>query len=74
MDKMMCGNDKCSKVLDTSMEIEFSRKINQFYCSPDCARDSYFDYMDSVNVDVNDQELLDSENVKVVNGNFIYID
>lgn len=47
--KLKCK--KCGMVLNTSMEVEYSRWVNEFFCSPDCALDYYFNYMDSAPVD-----------------------
>ena len=33
------------------MEVEHSAWINEFFCSPDCAQDKYFEYMESTPVD-----------------------
>ena len=33
------------------MEIEYSPWINEFFCSPDCATDRYFNYMESRPID-----------------------
>lgn len=72
MDKICCNT--CWKELNTSMEIEYSREVNEFFCSPDCARDRYFDLMQSVNVDLKDKDFLENENVKVIKGNLVFID
>ncbi|ARF70726.1 hypothetical protein B7C51_24960 (plasmid) [Paenibacillus larvae subsp. pulvifaciens] len=37
----------CEKELSPDMDIEFSEFLNDFFCSPDCAQDFYFDYMGS---------------------------
>ena len=42
---MKCDN--CKKELTESMELEHSEEKNEVYCSPDCARDRYFDHMRS---------------------------
>lgn len=45
---MMC---RCGKILMSDMEIEYSAHLSEFFCSPDCATDRYFDYMASTPVD-----------------------
>ena len=49
MNKIRCA--KCGKELKSDMEIEYSEWINEFFCSPDCAMDRYFEYMQSCCVD-----------------------
>ena len=39
--------DNCGKKLTNKMEIEYSSWLCELYCSPDCAEDRYFDYMES---------------------------
>lgn len=56
---------RCGKELNTEMEIEYSQRINEFFCSPDCALDRYFNYMQSSCVDVT-QPL--PEDVQIVDG------
>ena len=70
MDKICCNT--CQKVLNTSMEIEYSREVNEFFCSPDCARDRYFDIMQSLSVDLKDKIFLKNENVKVINDILVF--
>jgi hypothetical protein len=33
------------------MEVEHSAWLNEFFCSPSCAQDRYFEYMESTPVD-----------------------
>jgi len=47
------------------MEVEYSQWINEFFCSPDCATNRYFNYMESTPLDF-DNTL--PEGVIVVNG------
>ena len=42
---------RCGKALKANMEIEYSLWVNEFFCSPDCATDRYFEYMESTPVD-----------------------
>jgi hypothetical protein len=42
---------KCGKTLTPKMEVEYSQQINEFFCSPECAADRYFEYMSSCCVD-----------------------
>jgi hypothetical protein len=44
-EKMICYN--CKKTLKEGMEIEYSEQIGEYFCSPDCATNVYFDYMGS---------------------------
>lgn len=46
---VMCKN--CDKELTTGMEVEYSERTNEYFCSPNCARDRYFDYMLSRPID-----------------------
>lgn len=39
---------QCGKIITAKCEIEYSQEICEFFCSPDCAKDRYFDYMGSV--------------------------
>ena len=39
--------DRCRKALTRKMEIEYSGFLGEYYCSPDCATDRYFEYLDS---------------------------
>jgi hypothetical protein len=59
---------RCGKVLTDKMEVEYSRRLSEFFCSPDCAADAYFEYMESVPVDFT-QELPDG--IKVVDGKLL---
>lgn len=45
MRKMYCS--RCNKELKANMEIEYSGELGEFFCSPDCAMDRYFEYMES---------------------------
>ena len=56
---------KCGKTLTDKMEVEYSSWINEFFCSPECATDRYFDFMHSTPVDFS-QPL--PENVIVIDG------
>ena len=57
---------RCGKPLTSKMEVEYSDYINEFFCSPDCATDRYFDYMLSGPVDFSQDKL--PLGVIVVNG------
>lgn len=46
---MKCAN--CEKELTSKMEIEYSAHITEYYCSPDCATDRYFNYLESTSID-----------------------
>ena len=46
---MRCAN--CEKELTTKMEVEYSAWLTEYYCSPKCATDRYFNYMESTPVD-----------------------
>ncbi|KKN67128.1 hypothetical protein LCGC14_0464750 [marine sediment metagenome] len=35
---------RCEKILSKKDEIEKSDHYGEFYCSPDCATDAYFEY------------------------------
>ena len=59
---------KCGKSLTVHMKVEYSRHLNEFFCSPDCATDRYFEYMESCCVDM-EQPL--PENVEIDNNGFL---
>jgi hypothetical protein len=42
---------KCGKKLKSSMEVEYSQHLTEYFCSPECATDRYFEYMGSCCVD-----------------------
>lgn len=44
-------NCRCGKPIKSGMEVEHSAWLNEFFCSPNCAQDRYFDYMESTPVD-----------------------
>lgn len=46
---MKCAN--CEKILTSTMEIEYSAWLTEYFCSPKCATDKYFNYMESTPVD-----------------------
>ena len=48
--KVKCGN--CEKELKSTMEVEYSRHLSEFFCSSECATDRYFSYMESTCVDM----------------------
>ncbi len=65
----------CGKILRTHMEIEWSKELNEFYCSPDCATTRYFDYLDSRQLEPdNFEEIQQYTNVLVKNGKYYYYD
>ncbi|MCL9969576.1 hypothetical protein MX569_03100 [Anoxybacillus kestanbolensis] len=68
--KVLCGN--CNKEIDVSMEIEYSDQINEFFCSPDCATNRYFEYMGSSFFDVTDKGNLEKENIKIIKGKLYF--
>lgn len=49
MELIKCGS--CDKPITNKTEVEYSLEINEFYCNPDCAKDKYFDYMQSRPID-----------------------
>ena len=48
-----CGN--CKENLITDMEIEYSKVTGEYFCSPDCATEYYFEYMESSPVCIDDR-------------------
>lgn len=42
---------RCGKELKSEMEVEYSRWLNELFCSSACAKDRYFEYMESTPVD-----------------------
>jgi len=46
---ILCG--QCKVVLVKGMEVEYSKWLTEFYCSPSCAEAKYFEYLDSSPVD-----------------------
>jgi hypothetical protein len=65
MEQIYCSN--CKVPLTGYHEIEYSLENNEFYCSPRCAQDAYFAYMQSIAVILNDKG-----KTTEVDGNFIY--
>lgn len=49
-DKVICT--QCHKDLIKTMEIEYSEYLSAYFCDPDCARDHYFEYMQSGPLDI----------------------
>lgn len=45
MDAVRCGN--CGKEITSDMEVEFSEYLTEFFCNPDCAKQEYFEQMQS---------------------------
>ncbi|MEC1177287.1 hypothetical protein P9B03_02225 [Metasolibacillus meyeri] len=43
MDVIRCHNDICKKELDEGMQIEYSVEYGEYYCSLECAIESYVD-------------------------------
>lgn len=64
---MKCGN--CDDVLTDQMEIEYSAWLTEYFCSPKCATDKYFNYMESASVDFENLPV----DVGVVDGKFLYL-
>ncbi len=62
---------RCGKELKSNMEVEYSRHLTEFFCSPDCATDRYFEYMESCCVDM-EQPL--PEDVEINNDGFLVKD
>lgn len=46
---MICAN--CKKILTDKMEVEYSAHLTEYFCSPECATDKYFDYLESTPLD-----------------------
>ena len=44
-------NCRCGKPIKSGMEVEHSAWLNEFFCSPECAEDRYFECMESTPVD-----------------------
>lgn len=42
----------CHKELTKDMEVEYSNWLTAYYCCPDCAMSAYFEYCDSIPVDM----------------------
>ncbi len=45
MNDMKCK--RCKKILTKDMELEYSQHCTELFCSPDCAMDYYFNYLES---------------------------
>lgn len=59
----------CNKELTVKMEIEYSRNLGDYFCSPNCAMHYYFEYMQSTPFDVEDRkDELAKRRIKVING------
>ena len=49
MSVIKCAN--CHKDITAEMEAEYSGWLTEYYCSTECAKDRYFNQMESVPVD-----------------------
>jgi len=67
IEKLKCYS--CNKELTNETQIEYSNWLKEYFCNPDCAADSYFNYMESYpfNLDINKDELKE-RGIKLVNG------
>lgn len=50
---MICKN--CDVELTDKMELEYSQTASEIFCSPDCAKNFYFEYMGSSPIDITDK-------------------
>lgn len=58
---LYCG--QCEKVLTKDMEVEYSREIGEYFCSPDCATTRYYDYMSSSPLE---SDVFDEYDIKIL--------
>ncbi|MGG3012268.1 hypothetical protein ABEO98_22640 [Brevibacillus parabrevis] len=72
MEALKCRS--CKKDLTMEMEIEYSQFITEFFCGPDCATNHYFDYMQSTPVDLEDAEVLNDHEIKIVDGKLVIVE
>lgn len=42
---------RCGKVIKVGMEAEHSTRMSETFCSPECATDAYFNYLESAPID-----------------------
>jgi len=61
---------RCQTPLKASMEVEYSRFLNEFYCSFACAVDRYFEYMESTCVDIDNTM---PEKTEINNEGFLFV-
>lgn len=55
MDELRCAVSSCNRELTTDMQIEYSNWLSDYFCSPNCATDYYFNYMESTPFDPDDR-------------------
>lgn len=63
-DKVTCA--QCGKVLRPDMEIEYSRRVSEYFCSIVCVDNFLYEYMEMYPVDLSDK----AERKKVF-GNYV---
>jgi hypothetical protein len=63
MEYLKCA--RCNILLTFEMEIEHSKWLGEFYCSPDCATDRYFDYMESTPLEFDENNVAEVDNIKL---------
>jgi len=68
---LTCKN--CGVELNDKMELEYSQTATELFCSPDCAKDFYFEYMGSSPIDLTDAHDLKDKGIKVVRGKIVSI-
>lgn len=50
MEALKCYS--CNKELTNKTQIEYSNWLKEYFCDPDCAVNSYFNYMESTPLDL----------------------
>lgn len=66
MEQMTCYS--CNTTLKSEMDIEYSNWLSEYFCSPGCAIDSYFNHMESRPLDLENTEELEEYGIKLVDG------
>ncbi|GFN32515.1 hypothetical protein PCURB6_27750 [Paenibacillus curdlanolyticus] len=63
----------CEVELTDKMELEYSQFVTEIFCSPDCAKQYYFEYMGSSPIDLTDKHELKDKGIRVVKGKIVGI-
>lgn len=69
--KVLCHNDVCGKELTKEMQIEYSKEYGEYYCSLECATESYIDRARNEILADHLEEKQHSD-IEFINGNLFY--
>lgn len=66
MEKIKCYS--CNKPITNKTQIEYSNWLQEYFCDPDCAANTYFNYMESSPLALDLKDELKERGIKIVNG------